>query len=368
MGVNYASLRSDERRQQVRAGTIMMDTLQRQRAFPTAEGPADDGSRIALLAFDQAPVALSLADPNLPGCPLTRVNTAFSRLTGYHAQEVVGHNCRFLQGPATDPAAAERIAMAIAERRELDLEILNYRRDGTPFWNGLHLAPVHDGRGRVQAILASQSDVTELRRAREAKDRAAFRAREVAHRVKNAFQVIEAMVKLSARGGVAPELIDRISTRVRAIAAAHTTSLGAPHRSSVSVDPVVRDVLDPYQGVGQGGSIWIGGPDVHIFPGTVSVLALVLNELAAKAVRHGALSRPGGRVDVGWTVPVAALGDETEVAFTWTETGTRTVHAPHRCGEGTTTIDRLLAAAGGRIRRQWRPEGLCATLVLPRER
>ena len=272
------------------------------------------------LGFMQNAVPLTLADPNRPGCPMIYVNQAFVRLTGYDADECVGRNCRFLQGPDTDPAAVETVSLAVAERRSARVDLLNYRKDGTPFWNGLHIGPIHDHLGRTVAIFGSQTDVTALRTARHAERQALFHAAEVAHRVKNAFQVIESMVKLSGRGGQVPQLIEKISTRVRAIATAHASSLAQPGRKAVLVSPVVEDVLDPYQGLA-GNRIRVEGPPVHVFPGTVSVLALVLHELATNAVRHGALSRPGGHVTVGWTGRDAALGEMTEVVFSWEERG-----------------------------------------------
>ena len=323
----------------------------------------------ALLAagFEQSPVSMSVADPGRPGCPLVHVNAAFTRLTGYTLADSVGRNCRFLQGPMTDPLAAEAVGEAVREGREAAVEILNYRRDGTPFWNGLRISPVRDGRGRTVALLGMQEDVTALHNARAAERQAARHAREVTHRIKNAFQVIESMVKLSGRGSRSPRLVEKIATRVRAIATAHATSLAQPQMAAVPLEPVVRDVLDPYQGPG-GGRIRVGGPLVNVFPGTVSVLAVVLNELAVNALRHGALSRPHGTVHVTWHGTHADLDESTEVAFDWVERGGPTAVPPLHHGEGGATVERLLGASGGRIERSWQPEGLRVRLTLPRQR
>ena len=92
---------------------------------------------------------------------MSRSTPRSPRLTGYDESEAVGRNCRFLQGPSTDRAEVRCIAEAIEERRTASFEILNYRRDGTPFWNALHVSPVYDGEGELIRFFGSQWDVTE---------------------------------------------------------------------------------------------------------------------------------------------------------------------------------------------------------------
>jgi PAS domain S-box-containing protein len=74
--------------------------------------------------------------------PIIFANDAFLALTGYRRDEVIGRNCRFLQGPDTDPAAIETMRRAVADGEDVTLDILNYRKDGTTFWNALYLSPV----------------------------------------------------------------------------------------------------------------------------------------------------------------------------------------------------------------------------------
>ncbi len=130
-------------------------------------GPAIAASRQGLLdhevfgvAVRQTRMAMALADPNLPDCPLVYVNPAFSGVTGYAAEEAVGRNCRFLQGPDTDPAAVARIRRTLATREWLEVDIYNYRKDGAGFWNALHLSPIFDGDGRLIYYFASHVDVS----------------------------------------------------------------------------------------------------------------------------------------------------------------------------------------------------------------
>lgn len=92
--------------------------------------------------------------------PILYVNEAFLRMTGYAREEVLGRNCRFLQGPETDRATVADIAAAIAEQREFATEIVNYRKDGSTFWNLLHISPVQEANGRVGCLFGYQRDVT----------------------------------------------------------------------------------------------------------------------------------------------------------------------------------------------------------------
>lgn len=112
------------------------------------------------VGFDMTPVAMVVCDPTLPDSPLIYVNEAFETLTGFPASEVLGRNCRFMQGPLTDPADVARLREAIARREPIKLDLLNHRRDGTPFWNRLMVAPVFGDNGALRYFVASQIDVT----------------------------------------------------------------------------------------------------------------------------------------------------------------------------------------------------------------
>jgi PAS domain S-box-containing protein len=101
-----------------------------------------------------------VTDPRQDDNPIIYVNEAFCRLTGYGHDEIIGRNCRFLQGPGTDPDDIARIRTAVAAREKIEIAIFNYRKDGSAFWNQLLLAPVKDAAGEVAYFFASQYDVT----------------------------------------------------------------------------------------------------------------------------------------------------------------------------------------------------------------
>jgi diguanylate cyclase (GGDEF)-like protein/PAS domain S-box-containing protein len=105
-------------------------------------------------------IALSIADMNEPDLPLIFVNPAFEALTGYPTHEVIGKNCRFLQGPKTSASARRRVREALENRRPTRARLLNYRADGTPFWNELSLVPVRHSSGEVTHVVGLHRDVS----------------------------------------------------------------------------------------------------------------------------------------------------------------------------------------------------------------
>ncbi|WP_448626299.1 SpoIIE family protein phosphatase [Geodermatophilus sp. URMC 64] len=130
----------------------------------------------AVIATD---ITFTITDPRQPDNPLVWVNPSFTRVTGYEYDEAIGRNCRFLQGPATDPQAVAQIRAALAERRTLTTTLLNYRKDGTAFWNQLSISPVFDGDGELVSFVGVQTDVTERVRAEDERA-AAFAAEQAA--------------------------------------------------------------------------------------------------------------------------------------------------------------------------------------------
>lgn len=146
--------------------------------------PTEANLRLAELAMDEAPVGITVADPSEPDEPLIYVNEAFERLTGYDRTETLGRNCRFLQGEETDPEKTAQVRQAINNDQPVSVELLNYRKNGDPFWNKLDIAPVRDDDGEVTHLVGFQTDVTErkeieLRARRQAEQlRADYQTRE----------------------------------------------------------------------------------------------------------------------------------------------------------------------------------------------
>ena len=127
---------------------------------------ARGGVFFAAVKMTRMPMVVT--DPNLPDNPIVFVNGAFLDLTGYDEEEIIGRNCRFLQGAQSDRETVGELRDAIANRQAASVELLNYKKDGTPFWNALFMGPIFDREGRLLYFFASQLDSTRRRTSEQA--------------------------------------------------------------------------------------------------------------------------------------------------------------------------------------------------------
>lgn len=109
--------------------------------------------------IENSAVAAVICNPRLSDNPIVECNAAFEALTGYDREEIIGRNCRFLAGPRTESALTADIAKAVRERRPVLVEILNYKKDGTPFRNAVLVAPIFDELGDLEFFLGSQMEI-----------------------------------------------------------------------------------------------------------------------------------------------------------------------------------------------------------------
>jgi len=108
-----------------------------------------------------SPIASVVSNPRLPDNPLIACNQAFIELTGYTEGEILGRNCRFLAGPGTEPWLTDAIRDGVRDRKPVLVEILNYKKDGTPFRNAVVVAPVFDEDGELEYFHGSQIELEE---------------------------------------------------------------------------------------------------------------------------------------------------------------------------------------------------------------
>ena len=111
-------------------------------------------------AMESNMFSIAIAGAWLPDLPLVYVNKQFENITGYHADEVVGRNCRFLQGPDTSAEAVAEISHAIANRKPVATNLLNYRKDGSSFWNRFQMSPLFGKSGELDGYMGIQVDMT----------------------------------------------------------------------------------------------------------------------------------------------------------------------------------------------------------------
>ena len=122
-----------------------------------------------------SPIAAVISNPRLPDNPIIECNEAFVALTGYQREDIIGHNCRFLTGERTEPWLIEMLRNGIRRRQPVMVEILNYKKDGTPFRNAVMVAPIFDAEGDLEYFLGSQVEIAEdVARANDVRREIAF--------------------------------------------------------------------------------------------------------------------------------------------------------------------------------------------------
>lgn len=125
-------------------------------------------------ATNDAIVITSASDLDRPGPYIIYANAAFCKISGYKREEVIGKTPRILQGPGTSQQALGRIAKALSAGQECQEELLNYSRDGTPYWLDIHIVPLRDETGTIRYFGAIERDVTDRRTATEHLERLAL--------------------------------------------------------------------------------------------------------------------------------------------------------------------------------------------------
>ena len=268
-----------------------------------------------------------ITDPRQDDNPIVFANEAFISLTGYPREELMGRNCRFLQGPLTDRAAIAKVRAAVDKVHDVSVDVLNYRKDGTTFWNALYVSPVSDEAGELHFYFASQLDVTDRKEAelkiQAARDHfervseqrtrefhAALQAsqeantklqqaletqtallHEVDHRVKNNLQMVSSLVLLQSRtipdAGVKRSLMEMLS-RIEALGTVRRRLYQSDDVTRFDVGEFVRDLVTDLAGVSARDRIKL---DFHLATVTVTAdqaapIALVVNEIVTNALKH----------------------------------------------------------------------------------
>lgn len=275
-------------------------------------------------AFKATRMPMLITDPRQPDNPIIFSNRAFSELTGYTQRELIGKNCRLLQGPESDQAVISQLRQAIAEERSLEVDILNYRKDGTTFWNALFMSPVRNSDGEVVYFFASQLDFThvkdkqmELAAARSSAEREVARrtkdlrdaldaktllVHEVDHRVKNNLLTIASILKLQARTSrdeTVRQTLRSVLDRVEALSTVQRKLFTTADVERFDVSDFARELVTDMIGA-------LRRDDIHItfdlspvlVPASkASPLALIINELVGDALRRG-LKDGGGSIDI----------------------------------------------------------------------
>ena len=111
-------------------------------------------------SLDYTGIGIAITDPSIKDNPIIFINQGFTDITQYELEEVMGQNCRFLQGKDTDMEEVERISTSLRQKGSFKSEILNYKKEGTPFWNELSIDPAKNGRDDKIYFVGVQKDIT----------------------------------------------------------------------------------------------------------------------------------------------------------------------------------------------------------------
>lgn len=296
-------------------------------------------------------MAMVVTDPRQPDNPIVLANQAFLDLTGYDAGEVVGRNCRLLQGERTCPEAVSQLRAAVREGREIEVQLLNYRKDGTTFWNEVSVSAVRADDGELLYFFASQRDVTHLRRVETLEQTEQRLLKELDHRTLNALSVVTGIMRLT-RAEDTNAYAAAVQSRIQAVVRAHSLLAQQGWREA-PLEGLIRMEVEPY---GKG-RVLLEGPAVQVAAEHVQPLVLVMHEMISNAAHHGALSGPEGSVTLNWQ----AVGDR--VSLDWVELGGPPPADDRPAGFGSTIIKATLERQlGGALDQTWDAAGLKATL------
>ncbi len=289
-------------------------------------------------AVSSSPVPIILTDPHEHDHPIVFANDSFMRLTGYAELELLGQNCRFLQGPSTDESVIAALKEAISGNRDIAVEILNYRKDGSMFWNELHVAPVFDEDGETLFFIGSQVDVTERIAAKDqladlnqslerriaertddlkqAAEHSALLAREVTHRVRNSLALLTSLIELQQRSALDDRdraLLREVGSRIRAVGRIQTmldeVAVGA---SRIDVKRLLSTLCEDLDMISTAQVRLEMKNSFQIPPEQALPVALIVTELVLNAQKHAFPS--GLRNDVG-TVEIRAGLDRDEAVI-----------------------------------------------------
>jgi PAS domain S-box-containing protein len=345
-----------------------MDMSQSERAADqlAAEHGVDDPFAAAIRAIR---MAMIVTDARQSDNPIIFANDAFLALTGYDRDEVIGRNCRFLQGPDTDPVQVDRIRHAVAQGEDLALDVLNYRKDGSTFWNALNLSPVHGKGGEIIYFFGSLLDISDKKRVElehgDLRERleAAVAARtadltqalqqktallhEVDHRVKNNLQLISSLLLLQNRRVTDPAVKSSLRgmlERVSAIATVHRRLFQSDDVERFDVSAFVRDLVGDMMGSARRDDIKVrlDLERIDIAASKAAPLALVISELFSNALRHAyPPEAPGGGVARGGEIFVGITRVDDDFRIEITDDGVGVENSAASGGFGLTIVQLL---------------------------
>lgn len=320
-----------------------------------------------LLAATYAHAAIGISEI-APDGRFLRVNEAICSIIGMTREQHL--NVKLFDRTHPDDADPDREAFRKQVNGELEfysIEKRLRRTDGRTVWISVRSTPVRAGNGELLYLVRVVQDITE-RKAAERRQKLLID--ELNHRVKNTLATVQSLASQTARGAPTPDAF-RVSFegRLIALSKAHD-QLTVHHWESVDLRELLSGSLAPYAGAGPE-RIVLRGEDIVLRPRVVLTLAMVFHELATNAAKYGALSVPGGSVEIRWQPEASPDGGESGgtgpiLRIDWIEQGGPPVVPPTRRGFGSKLIEGSIPADhGGSVRLVYDPSGLRCEIVMP---
>lgn len=293
----------------------------------------------------------AIVSKNLDGI-ITSWNSGAERVFGYSTSEAIGQPITLVI-PQDRQSEEREILTRIRRGERIDhFETVRQRKNGSLIVVSLTVSPVKDANGKIVGASKIARDITEQKKNQEL---IVFLAREAEHRSKNLLANAMATVNLSQSSS--PEgLKEVIAGRIQALA--NVCSLFAETRwIGAEVSAIATQELAPYS---DGNRTFTDGPQTLLAPDAAQAVAVALHELATNAAKYGALSSPDGHVRLEWSH--AAAGS---LRLRWMETGGPVAQEPSRTGFGTRIVEQMIVQQKGKVRFDWRKEGLVCEITLP---
>ncbi len=297
-----------------------------------------------------------------PDGGFVRVNEAICAITGYSREDLLASKLfRFTHPDDADPDREGFRKQVAGELEFYSVEKRFIRKDGRVIWLSVRSSPVRDANNRLLYLVRVVQDITERKAAEQ---RQKLLMDELNHRVKNTLATVQSLASQTARGAHTPAVFrERFEGRLIALSKAHD-QLTSHHWESADLRELLSGSLAPYAGAGSE-RVVLRGEDVILRPRAVLTLAMAVHELTTNAAKYGALSVPGGRIEIHWQ-PVRDANGRSLLRIEWQEQGGPSVAVPEQRSFGSKLIEGSIAAElGGTARLVFEPKGLRCEIVIP---
>jgi len=303
-------------------------------------------------SMDEAPIGITISDPSQDDNPLIYTNEEFAEMTGYDRDEIVGRNCRFLQGEKTRVEPVAEMRQAIEAEEPVSVELRNYRKDGEMFWNRVTIAPLYDEDGKLENFVGFQEDVTAHR---ELLEEFSSLGSVMAHDMQNPLQTIRGRLELAIESGetehveAAMSSLERAEQLVDDVAGVLKSGTIVGEREKIDIGRVAISVWEALDRLGEDDAIEI--EDSLTVRGDKEAVRRMLDNLLGNSMEHGEtpVKVRVGRFEDGFYIEDNGSGIPEENRENVFEQGFSTKENGGGTGIGMTSVRQIVLAHNWRI-------------------